>query len=1343
MSRINTSELQKIIIGRVSPYIYSFATNTLPNYLKVGDTYRPVEERLNEWRRYYKDLKEISRHKASIDGKVFFRDYSVHKYLQQNGFTQIPLNILKNIYSTEFFEGIGEIEITNAVNDIVNNYQKTDKYEYYNNSREIIEYHYSRTQDYLPRENQQNVINAFNSAVKNGRTNLLMYAVMRFGKSITSMWSAKSIDSKFTVIVSAKADVRSEWKQTVESHKDFAGYRFIDKDDLKRGLRLSDFYDQKFKTGIGEENCTNVVLFLTLQDLAGSSENIKKHHEILKTVSVDLLIIDETHFGARAKVLGKILAGLEIDDEDKELLKNDKEDPVDFGSLTKLVSIKAKIKLHLSGTPYRILMGSEFNKEDIIAFVQFGDIYEAKLNWNEDHLDENEWDNPYYGFPQMIRFAFNPNESSRKKLANIPGSKPAELFTPVSISRNGDYESFVYEQEIIELLQVLDGSKKDANMLGLLDNETIKAGKLAQHIVVVLPYCASCDAFEKLILTNLSLFKNISEYEIFNISGYNKKLITPEEIKSAISYAESKGKKTITLTVNKMLTGSTVPQWDTMIYLKSTTSPQEYDQAIFRLQSPWVEKYQDKNGDFIKYDMKPQTLLVDLDPTRLFYLQEMKAFTYGANTQKIGNENIEEFIQRELKISPIITLNAERNKLVEVTATRIIDEVRKYVNDRTIIEDVKEIGIDASLKDNQAIYEVISELPELGGKNGINIKPNEEDGIDLEGEGVENGIEGAGSKATSSIEKEGDSEEISSFEKRFRTYYVMILLFAFLSSTEEKSLTDVISNIDVNDDNRRIAQNLGINKEDLMLIRKNINPFVLSALDYKIQNSDFRSYDGSISPVEHIEIAINKFGRLSEAEVFTPSHIVNEMYRAFDEKFWDNIKHTKILDLASKSGSFAKGFVEKVTNIGINLEEVRNNFYSIPTSPVAYEFTRKMYEALGLNVDNIARLFYSFDLIKLKDEEIEYLLFQDKKFCEISIDDLKTYGTMSEKNNMKFTAIVGNPPYQQKDGGAQASAKPVYNLFFEMAKNLKPHYISMIMPTRWYAGGKGLDDFRARMLNDIHITELHDFLNPELIFPQINLRGGICYLLWDRNYNNTKNLTKIFTYENNLSPKISTRSLSTEGFDIFIRHFQAITILKKIKSYSEFKSLEVHVSSRRPFNLDGDIIKNSKIFRSSKENLRHPVTCYGKGKKIGYLERSEITRNTDWINNYKVFTPRANNIGTELNDDNLNTFIGYPNTICTESYVVIGAKLKLDKLSSYNLSRYLQSKFARFLHSLNKASQDATSKTYKFIPLQDFTDKSDIQWTKSVSEIDKQLYKKYGLDDKEKNFIETHVKAME
>ena len=267
--------------------------------------------------------------------------------------------------------------------------------------------------------------------------------------------------------------------------------------------------------------------------------------------------------------------------------------------------------LHLSGTPYRILMGSEFEKEDIISFCQFSDIVEEQEKWNNENiLNDNikEWDNPYFGFPQMVRFAFNPSKKAKEKLKEYKNNGYTYAFSallkPKSIKKadDGSHKKFENEQEILELFEVIDGSKEDENVLGFLNYDKIKQGKMCRHIVCVLPYCASCDALEQLIKSNKDKFKNLNEYEIINISGVDNsnKYKTIAEIKDIIKDCEKKDIKTLTLTVNRMLTGSTVEEWDTMIYLKDTSSPQEYDQAIFRLQNQYIKEYVDNEKKYYK-----------------------------------------------------------------------------------------------------------------------------------------------------------------------------------------------------------------------------------------------------------------------------------------------------------------------------------------------------------------------------------------------------------------------------------------------------------------------------------------------------------------------------------------------------------------------------------------------------------------------------------------------------------------------------------------------------------------------------------------------------------------------
>lgn len=277
-----------------------------------------------------------------------------------------------------------------------------------------------------------------------------------------------------------------------------------------------------------------------------------------------------------------------------------------------------------------------------------------------------------------------------------------------------------------------------------------------------------------------------------------------------------------------------------------------------------------------------------------------------------------------------------------------------------------------------------------------------------------------------------------------------------------------------------------------------------------------------------------------------------------------------------------------------------------------------------------------------------------------------------------------------------------------------------------------MGEFRQAMLDDAGIREIHDCLHPEEIFPDTNNRGGICYLLWDKSYDNVANKLKVITHEGNGTESEAIRTFKTRDLDIFIRNSKAICILDKvIPEGAETDVMTNHISPRRPFAIDGSFIKSSD-FHTTQEGLADAVKCYGKAKAVGFMERELVTTHTEWIDTWKVYMPYANNIGTELNDDNQNTFIGEPHSVCTETFLAVGMDLELDEASAKNLAGYLRTKFARFLLSLAKISQHGTSKTYRFVPVQDFNE----EWT------DEKLYAKYLLTPEEIECIEASIKPM-
>ena len=1345
MKEINI--LDNLIVGRVQPYIYAFRTNKVPNYLKIGDTYRPVNVRLQEWKEHYKDLKEVYREKAMINDEVFFRDYSIHKFVEEEQkrkrLTPNDIDINKIHYSNEFFEKATPKDIEKAIIDIKDNYNKnTNKYKYYNAKTHLPEeHHYTYTGVWKPRPNQKKAIEKFKKAIKNGRTNLLMYAVMRFGKSFTSLLCAKKMNAKIILVVSAKADVKEEWKKTVQSAENFKEYDFLSSNELVEN-----------ENAIKEKLSNNrrIVLFLTLQDLQG--DEIKEKHKEIFENDIDLLIIDETHFGARAEKYGKILKenNCKVDVKDKH--DNEIEDIDDIKKETKL--LKAKVKLHLSGTPYRILMGSEFSKEDIISYCQFTDIIEEKEKWDKENLSKDEWENPYYGFPQMIRFAFNPSESAKKKLEEYKknGNTYAfhALLEPKSRKKNkyGLHKQFINEKEILELLEVIDGSKEDSNVFGFLNYDKIKEGNMCRHMVFVLPYCASCDAMENLIKNNKDKFKNLNEYEIVNISGVENSNLykTVKDVKNKIKECEENKKKTITLTVNRMLTGTTVKQWDTMVYLKDTLSPQEYDQSIFRIQNQYIKEYVDDENNVIKYNMKPQTLLIDFDPNRMFLLQEQKALIYNVNSEETGNSILKKQLEKELKISPIISMN--KNKIVEITPIDIMKVVSEYSRNRGVLEETNDIPVDLTLLNYEEIKNVIEKQGEIGSKQSLFVDITEQEGNELEFP-EENEDEIINDE---NINNEADSENDDNKKdkandpvKQFRTYYARILFYSFLTESNVISIDEIIKTIESDNENRRLAKNLGLDSRVLVSIREHMNWSVLNQLEYKIQNINNLSKDTSIEPIERAKIAVNKFNKLSDSEIVTPDNICKDMINLITKEEFDNIikNKGKFLDIASTMGELPLAIYERAVKENKNID-VTNSIYAIPTSSIAYEFTKKIYKILGLNIDNIARMFNTYDFLNIrKDKKVDYnairnYLLQNKKFSEIELDTNIFFKEGDDK--MKFNVVVGNPPYQLKGGSGGNNDALIFQHFANIAEELKPEYVSLIIPSRWFSGGRDnlVGNFRNKMLNNRKLEKMVVFSDASKIFDNVEIKGGVCYYLINNKYEGDCTYT---LYQDDRK-EVSVRKLN--DFDILIREPKVEEIVKKvINNSAEKETVETMISSDTPFGI-GSNPKSGKKYsinvfdNSTADHNTKLFFIENQKRRIEYVSKNEITKNSEAIDKYKVFIPANAGSG---NDPYI---IGKPeiadkNSVCSQSYLYSAFETEDEAI---NFVKYMKTKFFRILVKAAKITQGASSKVYRFVPKQDFSNNSDIDWNMEIHEINNQLENKYRIQPDEMQYIDETISPL-
>lgn len=1295
--------IDALIIGRVEPYIYAFSTESVPNYLKVGDTYRPVLHRLDEWRRYFPNLRSRYSAVAKVDEETYFRDFAVHRYLehQLQRSRLRPSDLSEGLYySREFFREATEEDLRQAMVDIEQSYERGEgRYDFFKfeESRIPVKHTYKRTESFEPRPNQQETIERFKKAISQGRNNLLMYAVMRFGKSFTSLCCAVEMQAKLVLVVSAKADVREEWKRSVESHVKFAEYSFLDKDKL---MESETVLEETLATG-------RAVVFLTLQDLMGSE--IKQRHQALFDREIDLLLIDETHYGARAAEYGRVLKlnKRELKQETREL-----DSAEQYEDCTELKQLCSRVRIHLSGTPYRILMGSEFEAEDIIAFYQFSDIVEEQAEWDCEHIlsDEvKEWDNPYYGFPQMVRFAFLPNESSLRVMETLRADGYemglSELFRPRSILRDnkeGRHRLFVHEDEILEFLQAIDGVQEDAHLLSFLDLEQIKRGQMCRHLVFVLPYRASCDAMEQLLTEHKELFRNLSDYTIVNIAGVDdpKRYCSTEDVKAQIADCERKGEKSITLTVNRMLTGSTIPEWDTMLYLKDCASPQEYDQAIFRLQNQYIRTLTTEGGsEQVKYNMKPQTLLVDFDPQRMFRLQEQRAQIYNVNTDQAGNKKLQERIETELRHSPIVTIGAEGLQRVE--ASDIMDAVRSYSAERSVMDEATEIPIDYTLLADERMHSVISQLNPIDASKGIEIQAvtGEESELEIETHDTPKGGGATSTQTASSAE----TDEGRLLGKQLATYYAQILFYAFLTDTPVSSLEDLIASIGQCANNKRIARNVGLQASILQIIQTESNPFVLRALDYKIANINTLMSDTSLTPSERVAVAMKKFGRLSSSEIVTPQAVALEMIDALDEGVIT--RDTRILDIASKQGEFTRALVSR---FGM---AVGRNVYALPTSTVSYEFTLKVYRLLGLDTDHVISDFTTYDLIdpNKKDQLMEQL----------------------KEMNLNFT--IGNPPYQAQTDNSRT--KPIYDLFIDLSMDIT-HRVSLITPARYlFNAGFTSKKWNKKMLGSENLKVSIYKANSVTVFPNVDIKGGVAAIYYDKNRN-------------------------FGGIGDFKAYEELDSISEKVNSTSEPSLVDIiYAESSYRFDTNKEFVQqlvserlgnDKKVISNVFEKLPDLFTeVQGKGqigfygrlgsdRCIRYIERKYIEDHPN-LEKYKVFVPESNGSGA-IGEVLSTPLIGEPLIGGTQTFLSIGA---FDSRSEAEAClKYIKTKFARTMLGILKATQHNPKDTWRLVPLQDFTAGSDIDWSQSVAEIDRQLYKKYALTPDEIAFIEEKVSPM-
>ena len=490
---------------------------------------------------------------------------------------------------------------------------------------------------------------------------------------------------------------------------------------------------------------------------------------------------------------------------------------------------------------------------------------------------------------------------------------------------------------------------------------------------------------------------------------------------------------------------------------------------------------------------------------------------------------------------------------------------------------------------------------------------------------------------------------------------------------------------------------------------------------------------------------------LSSDEVFTPPDIANAMLDMLPQELFRN-PDTTFLDPACKSGVFLREIAKRLI-IGLeqqfpDLQERINHIFHYQVFGIAITELTSLLSRRSVYCSKYPNSEFSVSSFESSEGNIRFKRIPHKwdksgkcVFCGANKDqyergeDLETHAyewihTLNpmEVYNMRFDVIISNPPYQLNTVSGETTnvskqAKPIYNLFIEQAKKLNPRFITMIIPSRWFAGGLGLDEFRQTMMNDAHITQLVDYTNAKDCFPQNSISGGVCYFLRERDTTGPCKFTNIH------GGKETTEIRSLSEFPVVVRYNAAVDIVRKKKKKTN-SFLKDEVSPISPFAIP------TKVTGDSEKSNHNNITLYT-SRGVGYINRSDIISNIKYLDKYKVMVSQigAEHAGEPGNDGRFRVLTSSmrvlnPNEVCTNSYIVIGEYE--DPSFAANVLEYLKTKFVRFLVLQAVSSIHISRTSFTFVPMQDFSK----AWT------DEELYEKYGITDNEVEFIDSMIKPM-
>lgn len=1180
-------------------------------------------------------------------------------------------------------------------------------------------------------------VEAIRKTVKKFKTcnQMLWNAKMRFGKTLTALQVAKECRFEHILILTHRPVVSDGW------YDDF-GKIFYDTDYVfgskTKGEDISHLIDTDKK----------FVYFASMQDLRGSESvggKFDKNDEIFLT-KWDFVVIDEAHEGTLTKL------GQAVIDTITDLSDNPK-------------------ILRLSGTPFNLL--DKF-KEDEIYTWDYVMEQRAKQEWNTAHFGDP---NPYAALPELQIFTYNLDKlipgymdvedsafNFREFFRTWTGNVKKDFKPMPDGTRVGD---FVHKTDVKKFLDLMCASDDKSNY----PFSTQEYREFFRHSLWILPGVKEAKALSTLLKEH-SVFGS-GVFNIVNVAGSGDEEIDSRDALDAVRKAFGDNPDetySITLSCGRLTTGVTVPEWTAVFMLAGTfsTSASSYMQTIFRVQSP-----ANINGK-----VKERCCVFDFAPDRTLKM----VAEAGKLSTKTGSTSADRIVMGEfLNFCPVIAVSGSNMQPYNVD--KLLQQLKKAYTDKVVRNgfDDRHIYNDNLLKLNDMELADFESLKKIVGASKQVEKVRE---IDINDQGFTNEEYAELERIEKKPKKERTPEELALLEEKKKkrdnaqkamsilrgiSIRIPLLIYgADVSVDREITVNNFVDLID--DASWNEFMPTGVTKDIYRKFSKYYEQDVFVAAGRQIRNMALAADE--LSPDDRVKKIAAQFAMFKNPDketVLTPWRVVNMHmsdclggYCFYNEDFTDTLEEPRfvdrgkvtadtlantraqILEVNSKTGlyplyvtySIYRKRCETVDPKDMTIEKqyqlwrqtVEENVFVICKTPMAKAITRRTL--LGYREGKINTHAFDDIIMQLKEKPEQ---FKEKV--------LRGSFWNKENKQMKFDAVVGNPPYQEENGNTRKP--PIYHLFYDIAFRLAP-IVTLITPARFLFGaGQTPQSWNKKMLSDRHFQVIKYFDTSKDVFDSVDIKGGIVITM--RNSNIDTGSIGVFTPYVELNSIMKT--LLNNGYDI---SKSVATIVSSRGNYRFTRTFFIGhpCAHKRLGEGTGNMIASNALELLPEAFIMLPNKSTQYYRFIGRVNNDRIYRyilksyvqNNPYINTYNVILPKSNGTGV-LGEQLSMPLIAEPNTCATDTFISIG--MFNTSFEAHALLLYIKTKFARALLGIKKVTQDNARAVWEYVPLQDFTDKSDIDWKKSIPEIDRQLYKKYNLTDEEIAFIESKIKPME